>query len=115
MAPIKPIATASGITRRLHRPAAASAISMKPNTPAAASSTVKVGWSRNESRVVPASVVNIDNSDQAYSASTPIPSAAARTELHPRHTSHSVPIRHSAPSSENCNIGKVSTAPSTGR
>ena len=38
---------------------------MNPNTPAADSSTTSVGWSRNDSRVVPTSVVSIDSSDHA--------------------------------------------------
>ena len=115
MAPISPIAAATGIALRLVRAAIALATSMKPNAPAAESSTVSVGCSRKDSSVVPSSVVSIDSSDQAYSDSTPMPSAAARTELRARQTSHSVPSMHSEPSSENCSIGKVSTAPSAGR
>ncbi len=38
---------------------------MKPKAPAAASSTVSVGCSRNDNRVVPRSVVSIDSSDHA--------------------------------------------------
>ena len=38
---------------------------MNPNAPAAVSSTVKVGCSRNESSVVPASVVSMESTDQA--------------------------------------------------
>jgi hypothetical protein len=127
IAPISPMAMATGMMRLFQRAAAARATSMKPNTPAADSSTDRVGCSRNDSNVVPTRVVNIDSSDHAYNDSTPRPSAAARTDpdLFPgslrscppklRQASHTVPSMHSAPSSENCSIGKVSTAPSPGR
>ena len=39
--------------------------STNPNAPAALSSTISVGCSRNDSSVVPASVVTIDSSDHA--------------------------------------------------
>ncbi len=64
MAPISPIAAATGMTLRLARDAIASVTSMNPNTPAADSSTVSVGCSRNDSRVVPSRVVSIDSADQ---------------------------------------------------
>ncbi len=68
-APMAPSVAATATTRLAfsgwYRRAIASVISMKPNAPAAVSSTVRVGCSRNDSRVVPARVVSIDSSDQA--------------------------------------------------
>ena len=68
-APMAPT-TAAAATMRLpvsspRRAAKARAVSMNPSVPAAVSSTVRVGCRRNDSRVVPASVVTIDSSDQA--------------------------------------------------
>ena len=42
-------------------------------------------------------MVSIDNSDHPYRDNTPMPNAAARTDLIPRHASHTVPTMHSAP------------------
>ena len=83
--------------------------------PAATSSTSSVGCSRNDSSVVRARVASIDNSDHAYTDITAIPRAAARVELRPLTTSHSVPARHMTPSRVASSIGKVSCAPDIGR
>ena len=68
-APMAPTAAAAATMRRLvvpvYRAAIASVASMKPNVPAAVSSTVRVGCRRNDSSVVPTSVVSIDSRDHA--------------------------------------------------
>ena len=68
-APRAPIAVAAATTRWaltvLTRAASARVVSMKPNAPAAASRMVRVGCNRNDSSVVPTSVVSIDSSDHA--------------------------------------------------
>ena len=69
-APIAPSVAAAATTRRpvlgLYRARPSPCVtSMNPNAPAAVSSTVRVGCSRNDSSVVPASVVSIDSSDHA--------------------------------------------------
>ena len=56
---------ASCMRRALTRAASGRVTSMNPNAPAAVSSTVSVGCSRNDSSVVPTSVVSIDSSDHA--------------------------------------------------
>ena len=89
---------------------------MNPNAPAAVSSTVSVGCSRKDSSVVRGQRgqhrqqrpgVDGQHADRQ--------TRAARVELRARTTSHSVPTMHSAPSSVNSSIGKVSWAPSAGR
>ncbi len=69
MAPSAPTAPAATTILRpvsgLYLRATARVSSRNPNAPAAVSRTVSVGASRNDSSVVPASVVSIDNSDQA--------------------------------------------------
>ncbi|SHS66474.1 Uncharacterised protein [Mycobacteroides abscessus subsp. abscessus] len=113
-APARPMAAATSVAC-LVRFAATAVTSRKANTPAAASSTVRVGTSRNDSRVVLARVASMDSNDHRYTDVTPMASAPARTELRARATSHTVPIKHRPPSMVGCSMGKDSSAPSLGR
>ena len=69
IAPMAPTAAPAATTRLpgrgVYRAAMARVASTNPNAPAAVSSTVSVGCSRNDSSVVPTSVVTIDSSDHA--------------------------------------------------